>query len=191
LAIKAISKALADLDKAIELKPAAPEAFVDRAGVFLRQKAFYQAVADSSTAIGLRPGLIQARVVRMKAYAALGRVDEAGKEIAGLSVMSGTDDIQRLNAVAWFRATCPEDKLRNGTEAVSDARRACELSSWKSAAILDTLAAAEAEAGNFAEAARQEEQALRGSLLPNVRSRLEERLHAYREHKPFRESLTD
>jgi hypothetical protein len=39
-------------------------------------------------------------------------------------------------------------------------RRACELTQWKNGSYVDTLAAAFAEAGDFAEAVRREQQAL-------------------------------
>jgi Flp pilus assembly protein TadD len=42
--------------------------------------------------------------------------------------------------------------LRNGEEAVSLATRACELTEFKKANLLDTLAAAYAEAGDFEKA---------------------------------------
>ena len=46
-------------------------------------------------------------------------------------------------------AACPEAKFRDGKGAVQFATRACELTKWKNPIILDTLAAAQAEAGDF------------------------------------------
>ena len=51
-----------------------------------------------------------------------------------------------------MRATCPEEKHRNGQQAVEYATKACELTAWKNAPYLGTLAAAYAEAGDFAKA---------------------------------------
>ena len=56
------------------------------------------------------------------------------------------------NSLAWILAAHPDAKFRNGAEAVIVAQRAVELSAQKDAGILETLAAAHAEAGQFAEA---------------------------------------
>jgi protein O-mannosyl-transferase len=57
-----------------------------------------------------------------------------------------------LNNLAWILATDSHAEIRNGTEAVRLARRACVLTSDKVPLMLGTLAAACAEAGDFDEA---------------------------------------
>ena len=57
-----------------------------------------------------------------------------------------------LEVLAWLLATCPDAAARNGDRAVEAASRACELTEWKDAHYLDTLAAAYAEAGDFDQA---------------------------------------
>jgi len=51
------------------------------------------------------------------------------------------------NYLAWIYATNPKANYRNGQKAIENATRACELTLWKNAYYLDTLAAAFAEAG--------------------------------------------
>ena len=46
-------------------------------------------------------------------------------------------------------ATSPDDKLRNGSRAIELATKAAELTEYKAAYILSTLAAAYAETGDF------------------------------------------
>ena len=53
---------------------------------------------------------------------------------------------------AYILATCPDPKLRNGKEALRSATRACELTTWREIVAVSTLAAAYAEAGDFANA---------------------------------------
>jgi membrane associated rhomboid family serine protease len=57
-----------------------------------------------------------------------------------------------LNNLAWLRATCPDAALRNGHEAVQLAEEACNLSGWRESNMINTLAAAYAEAGRYQEA---------------------------------------
>jgi tetratricopeptide (TPR) repeat protein len=64
------------------------------------------------------------------------------------------------NNLAELLATCPDVTLRDGAEAVRHATRACELTDWQNANILDTLASAYAEVANFAEAIRWQQTAL-------------------------------
>src|ERR1035438_3128766 len=57
-----------------------------------------------------------------------------------------------LNDLAWFLATNPDPKLRNGVEAARLGERACQLTHYQTTVTVGTLAAAYAEAGRFEEA---------------------------------------
>jgi hypothetical protein len=64
-------------------------------------------------------------------------------------------------SLAWLLATCPEASLRNGNRAVELARQAEGLAGGgESPQLLDTLAAAYAEAGRFGEAVATAKRAL-------------------------------
>ena len=54
-----------------------------------------------------------------------------------------------LNNYAWVLATSPEDELRDGDKAVELATEAAELTKFKEAYILSTLASGYAESGDF------------------------------------------
>jgi protein O-mannosyl-transferase len=62
------------------------------------------------------------------------------------------DWAEALNDLAWLLATTSQTDLRNGTEAVRLAQRACETVGYKEARFLGTLDAAYAEAGQLPEA---------------------------------------
>jgi tetratricopeptide (TPR) repeat protein len=62
------------------------------------------------------------------------------------------DWLEAMNNLAWILATAEKKEVRNGTEAVRLATRACELTGYKNARVLGTLDAAYAEAGRFPEA---------------------------------------
>ena len=93
------------------------------------------------------------------------------------------------NSYAWLLATCTDSKFRNGKLAVESATRACELTGWKDALYLDTLAAAYAENGAFDTAVKWQEKAL-GLLTKDnepIRRELQGHLLVFRTGKPFHE----
>jgi tetratricopeptide (TPR) repeat protein len=93
-----------------------------------------------------------------------------------------------LNAYAWTLATSPRADLRDGAQAVQIARRACDLTRMKNAQMLDTLAAAYAEAGRFDEAVKTTEQ-MRDIATSagdtNSIAMAARRLELYRAKKPY------
>lgn len=90
------------------------------------------------------------------------------------------------NNLAWILATNPDDKLRNGAEAVRWAKAVCEADKYKQPTLLDTLAAAYAENGNFTEAVKYAEMAsgvAQGQLAEVMKSRVK----LYQSSQPLRE----
>ena len=70
------------------------------------------------------------------------------------------DQIEPANNLAWIKATHHDPALRDPNEAVRLARHACEVARYENPVVLDTLAAASAALGNFAEAADHAQKAL-------------------------------
>ena len=89
-----------------------------------------------------------------------GRIDEAIAQYQKALELK-PDLIAALNDLAWLRATCPVASFRNGAAAIELARRAAKLPGGSTPVILDTLAAAYAEAGMFAQARQTAREALR------------------------------
>jgi tetratricopeptide (TPR) repeat protein len=94
-------------------------------------------------------------------------------------------------SLAWLLATSPEASMRDGGRAVELARQAEQLASQgESPQILDTLAAAYAEAGRFPEAI---ETARRSLTLPATRNNqplakgIQSRLKLYEANTPYHE----
>jgi tetratricopeptide (TPR) repeat protein len=107
---------------------------------------------------------------------------------AALRLKPDAPDI--LNNLAWLLATCPDDHIRNGTQAVQYAERACELTQNQQPMMLGTLAAAYAEAGRFDEAVATAQKACdlaaqQGDAL--LLQKNQALLELYRAHKPWRE----
>jgi serine/threonine-protein kinase len=92
------------------------------------------------------------------------------------------------NLRAWIYATCPEERYRDGKKAVESATRACELTGWRDPGILDTLAAACAEAGDFDSAVMWGKKAM-GLLVKDDETNRRDfgaRLELYQAKKPYR-----
>ncbi len=98
-------------------------------------------------------------------------------------------DPNTLNEYAWLLATCPDPKLRDGPRAVELATQACEQSAWKDGAMIDTLAAAFAESGDFKNAVGSQQRAIKtlNPADPTLQG-FRDRLDLYQSGRAYRES---
>ncbi len=97
-------------------------------------------------------------------------------------------DLTARNNLAWLLATSPSAKLRDGSRAVTLAQPLAVLyDSW---GYLDTLAAAQAEAGDFAAASKTEQKALaqaESDAGAEALRDLQHRLTLFQRDEPYRE----
>ncbi|REJ97334.1 MAG: tetratricopeptide repeat protein [Planctomycetota bacterium] len=154
----------------------------------LRQQ-YQEALADFDEAIRLNPNDAGAYAHRGAVWLSLSQFDKAilDYQAAHERAPQRFDPVANL---AWIYATCPDARFRDGKKAVAHARRAMQLSPARDYAVVDTLAAALAEDGQFVEAARYQQQAT--ELAPSsVRDALLKRLELYRQGKPYRDQAAD
>lgn len=96
------------------------------------------------------------------------------------------------NNLAWILATCDDPDFRDGELALKNAQKAAELLK-ESPDSLDTLAAAQAESGRFAEAVKTMERVVAWCEQKGDAQRLKQaRLHlaSYRDNKPWRDQAS-
>ena len=139
-------------------KPFHAEAHIRLAEILAREGHFRQARGHLKLALAFKPTDDTRLELAQMSYQ-MGNYSEAVKQFRKFADLQ-PDSAQALNNLAWALATCPEDRLRNGAEAVRRAERACQLTEFKQSPYLSTLAAAYAEAGHFAEAIDSAEKAL-------------------------------
>jgi tetratricopeptide (TPR) repeat protein len=99
-----------------------------------------------------------------------------------------------LNELAWIRATNPDERLRNGSEAVRLAESACQATEDKQPIFLKTLSMAYAEAGRFEEAVTTLNKAreLEKTQPANQGARdYQNLLQLFSAHKPYREPVKE
>jgi tetratricopeptide (TPR) repeat protein len=169
-------------DAAIRTDPAMWTAYYNRAMAFCLEKKWAAALQDLNSTIRLKPSFFTATLARAAVNSRLGNYRAKLSDLNSLAELTAKthDTIQQaevLNSRAWLRATCPDASMRNGTLAVADARRACDLDVWELASHIDTLAAAYAEAGDFASAIRYQEEAIsKAKALPQKASKMLDKL---------------
>ena len=177
------------LDAVIKADPTFYPAYYIRAEVFLNQRKFQEAVQDCNEALRKDSTFAEAALLRAKANFYLGRYGESLNEIEHvINIRPRQDAFARAyHARAWLRLNCPDQSYRNGQQALKDATSACKLMDWRDEDMIDTLATAYAEVGDFDSAVRYEEKALafKGGNA-NDSKRLQAHLDSFRQHRALR-----
>ena len=96
------------------------------------------------------------------------------------------DSAQAYNNLAWVLATADDTKISDPAEAVELALRACELTDYNNASLLDTLATAYAAAGRFEKAIEISEKAIEIAVTAGENKLAEDigsHLELYKQHK--------
>jgi hypothetical protein len=146
---------------------------------------FDGALADFDEAIRLNPkGADAAYMLRGKLWL---EKRDVGQAIAnfGRAIEVDPTNPAAYNQLAWLLATADQPTVRDGPRAVQLALKACELSQWKNAAMLDTLAAAYARQGDYLKAVEWEQKAIGSQWTSDDRERAQSRLQLYRNGKAW------
>ena len=177
--------ALADYDKAVRLKPRWAQAYLLRGLLYADKQDLDKAVANFNEALRLRPKY--AAAYNHRGWALKMKGDYVGALASyDAAVKCDPRGSWSYAARAWILATCPQDSIRDGTKAIADATKACELNQWKHSGDLSALAAAYAESGQFDKALEWQKKAIE-SVPAGQQTALEAHLKLYESGKPMRE----
>jgi tetratricopeptide (TPR) repeat protein len=178
-------KALEVFEHAIQVDPRSPDAHEARAVYFLSHGKNDKALEDLDEAVRLDPASASRLRVRARVWFEKGDFDRTLSDLNAAIKLEPTD-AEAQQGRAWILATCSNPKIRNGEQAVVAATRACELTDWKAAHAMTTLAAAYSETGNFAAAVEWQGKAI-GLVADNSPELHEYRrlLDRYKSGKPY------
>lgn len=179
-------KAIANFTEALKLDPKLLGALIDRGDAWLDKGDINKALDDFNQALKLEPTNEFALYNRGNAWRLSQQYDKALADYRAAHEANPKFS-NPLNNLAWTLATCPDESNRNGKQAIQYGTMACELTKWQNVNHLAVLAAAYAEAGQFDEAIKYQQQALSLTTGQDLKADFQRRLELYRSHKPYRD----
>jgi tetratricopeptide (TPR) repeat protein/mono/diheme cytochrome c family protein len=184
-----LSDAVDHFRRAVQIKPAFVAARVNLGAVLRLQHRFDEATTELGEALRLEPGNAVAHTNLGGILVAQHKPREAIAEYR-LALRANPDLLESLTSLGWTLATSPDAAIRQPAEAGRLAARADDLTNHQDARVLDTLAAAYAAEGRFAQAVATEQRALELAETAGNRDaadQLRSRLELYRRNRPFRD----
>jgi Flp pilus assembly protein TadD len=176
--------AVQDYQQAIELDPDLAVAHRGLGRACHLSGKLEDAIRHYYNAIRLAPNDSYALASRADVLTDLGHYTDAAEQY-DRAIAADPKSSQAHSGSAWLLATCPDEAIRNRKLAVERARAAVELTNGEDAAMLDTLAAALANDGDFAAAKQTVEQAVQLATASEKQA-FQERLSLYEQEKPYR-----
>ncbi len=187
VAMKDYDKAIADFTEAIQHDPKSADAYSNRGCRWHVKKEYDKAMADFDSALKINPKHANAVCSKAETFAKLKKYDESLEYFDKALKIDSSAGI--YDVYAFFRATCPDAKYRDGKKAVEMAKLAIEKAGkdadWEYSA---TLAAAYAEVGDFDLAVSEQRKVLDDKHIDATDKKEQEaRLMLYRAKKPYRD----
>lgn len=179
-------EALADYNRAVELNPKDAGAYTSRGHAHFALRQFEAGIRDYDQAVRMNRSA-ETLVDRADAYRSLARWQEAANDYRA-AIELGANDARTLQSAAWFMATCPDSRFRNDDLALRAAQRAVELTMIDDWRNLDTLAAAQANAGQWNDAISNVEKALAAAPAEDQEP-LDARLKLYQAKQAYRQGM--
>ncbi len=174
--------------EALRLNKKAPLAHLNLGTTLLEMGRFDEAMQHYAAAQSLAPD--DPRPAYLMGKASLQQKRSADAVAHFRDALRLADDFRTLTWLARVLSSDPDAKVRNGAEAVALAERANELVGGSEAFVLDTLAMAYAEAGQFVEAERTALDAINVATKAGADddvAAVQKRLELYRSRQPWRE----
>lgn len=179
-----LKNAKSDYEQALKLDPQIAVAYRGLGRAFHLDGELDMAMKHYDEAVRLAPNDAYAIASRADVLTDQGRYDEASAAYEK-AIEIDPSASHAYSGSAWLLSTCPDDAVRNPQLALERSQKAVSLSGGEDSAAYDTLAAAQANRGNFEAAKQAVKEAVR-LATPGERQAYEERLALYEQGKPFR-----
>ena len=186
-----LDEAIQHYRKALEIEPDYAEAHTSLGIALAGRGQSDEAMAHYRKALAINSGDTKAHANLGAILADKGRFDEALVHYQK-AIEINPDGAGTHNNLAWLLATCPAAALRYGAAAVEHSQRAIQFFGGRRPDVLDTLAAAYAEAGRFPEALATARKALKLATQqhnPVLTNAVQARIALYERGKPYRQPL--
>ncbi len=199
-------RAISDFDKALETERRYPAVYTVRGKSWACKGDYARAISDFNKVLNVGGGWklasisedykIENYLARGNAFYKKGSHDLATADY-NCALKINPKYASGYNNLAWFLATCPDARFRDGVKAIELAQKAIELQEelpedpYLMAIFLNTLAASYAEAGKFKAAITTQKIAIEMFKKEGITERLsdefEKHLKCYMIHEPWRE----
>ena len=185
-----VDEAVVHYERALAIQPGYAKAHNNLANVLVEKGRMDEAIKHYQMALATQPDYADAHNNLGIALFSRGQVSEAVAQWRA-ALRANPRHLLAQKNLAWVLATRPTGAVRNGAEAVALASQADQLSGGKDPAVLQTLAAAYAESGRFADAMATAQRALQLTSTQTDRSladALRAQIGFYKAGLPFRDS---
>lgn len=173
------------LRKQVEANPDDAISWLELGLLYAAEKETPKAIDAFSAAIKLEPAREFAYHVRADTYLSRGMRKQAIRDYQrALDLDEKNSGV--LNNLAWLLATAPEKELRDAEQALKLATQAAEITGYKQAHILSTLASAYAEMGDFKKAREWSQKSI-DIADDSLKDQLHKELASYKNGQPWRE----
>jgi tetratricopeptide (TPR) repeat protein len=186
-ALKNDERAVKDAESALKIDPDDTDVMLQVGILFYQAKKIDRAIETFDQVIDKDSKSASGYAGRGDAYLQIGEHKKAIGDYAE-SLKYEADNTHVLNNLAWVLSTSPDDKVRDGRRAIDLAKKACDLTEYKEAHIISTLAAGYAESGDFATAIKWSKKAVELGE-GDVVEQLKKELASYEAKKPWREKF--
>jgi len=148
-----LDKAVQEYSQAARLSPGAPEPELALSVAYRMKGDLEKAQRAFESALGKNPATADGQRLLADLYADQKLFAEAVQHYKQ-ALQIEPRNAESHNNLAWLYATCDDPKWRDPRAALEHARQAVELTQWKEAGFIDTLAEANFASGSYQEAVR-------------------------------------
>ena len=184
-----LDDAVSAFTAALETSPRDLRSHMRLGEAFVKKGRLDRAAGHLATAVSIVPDDPILRYDLAMALTGLGRQGEANQHYREALRLRPSWP-PAANNLAWILATHPDPSVRDGTEAVKLAMQTCQRVQFRDPKGLDTLAAAQAEAGDFAAAERFARLAIELATAQGkdaLADKFKKRLQTYELGNPYRD----